>query len=113
MQGVELAAHASAERLVDHLVLLDPVLAGEGRRIETRQAETVEKLLAAATEELRAVGPEAVTVRTVAGRLGHRNAATTLNVYAHFLAETDREAAGLLGQLFDEAVAAGADAKGG
>lgn len=26
-----------------------------------------------------------VDVRTVAGRLGHRNAATTLNVYAHFL----------------------------
>ena len=49
-----------------------------------------------------------VDVRTVAGRLGHRNAATTLNVYAHFLAETDREAAGLLGRLFDDAVAAGA-----
>ena len=31
-----------------------------------------------------------VGVRTVAGRLGHRNAATTLNVYSHFVPETDR-----------------------
>jgi hypothetical protein len=34
-----------------------------------------------------------VDVRTVAGRLGHRNAATTLNVYAHFLEDSDRAAA--------------------
>lgn len=46
-----------------------------------------------------------VDVRTVAGRLGHRNAATTLNVYAAFVAESDREAANALGQLFDQAVA--------
>ncbi|HVM36261.1 MAG TPA: tyrosine-type recombinase/integrase [Actinomycetota bacterium] len=45
-----------------------------------------------------------VDVRTVAGRLGHRNAATTLNVYSHFLVESDREAANVLGQLFDDAV---------
>ena len=31
-----------------------------------------------------------VDVRTVAGRLGHRNAATTLNVYAHFVEQADR-----------------------
>jgi integrase len=37
-----------------------------------------------------------VDVRTVAGRLGHRDAATTLNVYAHFLEEADRGAADLL-----------------
>ena len=47
-----------------------------------------------------------VDVRTVAGRLGHRNAATTLNVYSHFLPEADRQAAGVLGRLFDEAVEA-------
>ncbi|MGH9154500.1 MAG: hypothetical protein ACRD1K_01280 [Acidimicrobiales bacterium] len=47
-----------------------------------------------------------VDVRTVAGRLGHRNAATTLNVYSHFLVEADREAADVLGRIFDEAVAA-------
>jgi integrase len=45
-----------------------------------------------------------VDVRTVAGRLGHRNAATTLNVYSHFLVEADREAADVLGKLFDDAV---------
>lgn len=40
-----------------------------------------------------------VPVRTVSGRLGHANAATTLGVYAHFLAESDREAAETLGEL--------------
>jgi integrase len=42
-----------------------------------------------------------VPVRTVSGRLGHANAATTLGVYAHFLAESDREAAVLIGDLLD------------
>lgn len=46
-----------------------------------------------------------VDIRTVAGRLGHRNPATTLNVYAAFVAESDRNAANALGQLFDQAVA--------
>lgn len=50
-----------------------------------------------------------VDVRTVAGRLGHRNAATTLNVYSHFLPEADREAADVLGRLFDGAVAKAED----
>ena len=40
-----------------------------------------------------------VDVRTVAGRLGHRNAATTLNVYAHFLEQSDRAAADIMGKL--------------
>lgn len=40
-----------------------------------------------------------VDVRTVAGRLGHRNAATTLNVYAHFLEGADRAAAVVIGNL--------------
>jgi hypothetical protein len=44
-----------------------------------------------------------VDVRTVAGRLGHRNPATTLNVYAHFVPESDQEAADALGQIFGEA----------
>jgi integrase len=34
-----------------------------------------------------------IPVRTVSGRLGHANAATTLGDYAHFLAESDRDAA--------------------
>lgn len=45
-----------------------------------------------------------VDVRTVAGRLGHRNASTTLNVYAHFLPEADRQAAQVLGRVFDDAL---------
>ncbi len=44
-----------------------------------------------------------VDVRTVAGRLGHRNSATTLNVYSHFLAESDEDAATILGAMFDNA----------
>ncbi len=40
-----------------------------------------------------------VPVRTVSGRLGHSNAATTLGVYAHFVEESDREAAAKLGAL--------------
>ncbi|MGH9278642.1 MAG: tyrosine-type recombinase/integrase [Acidimicrobiales bacterium] len=50
-----------------------------------------------------------VDVRSVAGRLGHRNAATTLNVYYHFLAEADREAANVLGRIFDDAITAGSE----
>jgi integrase len=44
-----------------------------------------------------------VDVRTVAGRLGHRNPSTTLNVYAHFVPESDHEAADVLGQIFGDA----------
>jgi integrase len=40
-----------------------------------------------------------VSVRTVSGRLGHANAATTLGVYAHFIEESDRDAAAKLGAL--------------
>ena len=47
-----------------------------------------------------------IDVRTVAGRLGHRNPATTLNVYAHFVPEADRDAAAALGVLFGDALAA-------
>ena len=49
----------------------------------------------AATELLSA----SVDVRTVSGRLGHRNAATTLNVYSHFVPQRDTEAAAVLGSL--------------
>lgn len=44
-----------------------------------------------------------VPVRTVSGRLGHANAATTLNVYAHFLAASDRQAATVMGDLLRHA----------
>jgi integrase len=49
-----------------------------------------------AATQLLAAG---VPVRTVAGRLGHANAATTLNVYAHVLESSDEAAAGVLGRL--------------
>jgi integrase len=44
-----------------------------------------------------------VDVRTVAGRLGHRNPSTTLNVYSHFVPGTDQEAAETLGRIFEDA----------
>jgi len=40
------------------------------RGLNQRQAETVDKLLASGLEELRAVGHEALTIRTVAQRAG-------------------------------------------
>ena len=40
-----------------------------------------------------------VPVRTVSGRLGHANAATTLTVYAHFLEASDQVAADVMGGL--------------
>lgn len=43
-----------------------------------------------------------VPVRTVSGRLGHSNAATTLGVYAHFIEASDREAAVAIGALLDQ-----------
>ena len=42
-----------------------------------------------------------IGVRTVAGRLGHANAATTLGVYAQFLQARDRDAAQVIGGLLD------------
>ncbi len=43
-------------------------------------------------------------VRTVAGRLGHRNPATTLNVYSHFVPQADQQAAEALGAIFGKAL---------
>jgi integrase len=42
-----------------------------------------------------------VPVRTVSGRLGHADAATTLNVYAHFLEASDRQAADVIAGLLE------------
>jgi integrase len=41
-------------------------------------------------------------VRTVAGRLGHAQPSTTLNIYSAFLPERDRAAADELGRLLDD-----------
>jgi integrase len=43
-----------------------------------------------------------VPVRTVSGRLGHANPATTLNVYAAWLEESDQAAAAVLSDLISE-----------
>jgi integrase len=43
-----------------------------------------------------------VPVRTVSGRLGHANVATTLNVYAHFLEASDRQAADVIAGLVEK-----------
>jgi hypothetical protein len=37
----------------------------------------------------------------VSGRLGHANATTTLDIYSHFVEETDVAAATYLGELLD------------
>ncbi|MGD0983468.1 MAG: site-specific integrase [Acidimicrobiales bacterium] len=43
-----------------------------------------------------------VDVRTAAGRLGHADSSVTLRTYAHVLEQRDREAAALLGALFEQ-----------
>jgi len=45
-----------------------------------------------------------VSVRTVAGRLGHSDASMTFQVYSHFVAATDREAAELIGSFVSSAL---------
>lgn len=42
-----------------------------------------------------------VPVRTVAGRLGHATASTTLNIYAHVIEESDQAAADVIGDILD------------
>ena len=41
-------------------------------------------------------------MRTVAGRLGHADAAMTLRVYAHAVEDADRALAGALGHVLDD-----------
>lgn len=45
-----------------------------------------------------------VPVRTISGRLGHANPSTTLSVYSHFIAASDRDAADALGSRMDQGV---------
>jgi len=40
-------------------------------------------------------------IRTVSGRLGHANASTTLNIYAHFVEHADEQAVAAIGRLLD------------
>ena len=59
------------------------------QRLNPRQAETVERLLVAGEQELRAVGHEALTIRTVANRAGVSTATayTYLSSKNHLFAE--------------------------
>ena len=63
----------------------------EGVRLHDLRHFTATQMLAAG-----------VPVKTVAGRLGHANAATTLNVYAHALQSSDIDAAHLLGRILND-----------
>ncbi len=40
-------------------------------------------------------------IRTVSGRLGHADASTTLDIYAHFVRHADEKAAGNIGNVLD------------
>jgi integrase len=45
-----------------------------------------------------------IDARTVAGRLGHRNPSTTLDVYSHFVPESDQAASETMSLLFSSAM---------
>ena len=47
-----------------------------------------------------ALGADGTPIATISARLGHRDKATTLNVYSHTLPAADRDAAEHLGSLF-------------
>jgi integrase len=71
-----------------NFILLRDRLGFDGVRLHDLRHAHATQLLAAG-----------VPVRTVSGRLGHANAATTLGVYAHFLASSDRDAADVITEL--------------
>lgn len=62
------------------------------------QTVTIQGMRHTVATQLLAAG---VPVRTVAGRLGHSQPSTTLDVYASWLPESDREAADALGKLLE------------
>lgn len=43
-----------------------------------------------------------IPVRTVSGRLGHANPATTLSIYTHFVEASDQDAAAVMGKLLSK-----------
>lgn len=57
------------------------------------------------------LGDGGVPIATISGRLGHRDTATTLNVYTHALPATDQHAAAYLGSLLSPSPAAVADVR--
>jgi integrase len=46
-------------------------------------------------------GYDCTDVRTVSGRLGHADASTTLDIYAHFVHHADERAASNIGTVLD------------
>ena len=44
------------------------------------------------------------TVHVIKGRIGHANALTTLNVYAHLLPQHDSQASTVIGYALDQAI---------
>jgi integrase len=56
------------------------------------------------------LGDGGVPIATISSRLGHRDTATTLNIYTHALPATDQHAAAYLGSLLSPSPAASADA---
>jgi AcrR family transcriptional regulator len=68
------------------------------RALNPRQAKTVERLLAAGEEELRAVGHQAMTIRTVADRAG----VSTATAYTYFASKDHLFAELFHGYLVDD-----------
>lgn len=66
--------------------------------LRSRQAETLTKLLAAGADELRAVGHEALTVRTVASRAG----VSPATAYTYLASKNHLFAELFLGYLIDD-----------
>jgi integrase len=102
-QGARLGSTSFVfSRTIDGERPLDPAnVTAAFRRVCERQRVTgvrLHDLRHAHATQLLAAG---VPVRTVSGRLGHANAMTTLNVYAHALEESDERAAQVIGEIVD------------
>jgi integrase len=52
------------------------------------------------------LGAAGTPIATISSRLGHRDRATTLNVYSHSLPALDHQAAEVIGALIDDPAAA-------
>ena len=72
----------------------------------TRPGSTACDYTTYATSKRRCSCGPGVPVKNVSRRIGHRDAATTLNVYAHALADDDRVSADLVGDLLSPAAGA-------
>lgn len=76
------------DSVTKRFVVLRDILGYENMRLHDLRHFAATRLMAAG-----------VPVRTVSGRLGHANPATTLSVYSHFVEASDQEAAAVMGGL--------------